>query len=92
MFQAAADPTRVPFRNFNKQETTPTLMGNWVEERWLEEETGVNRYKVCGLRGAACKAHCIMHIRHSIARKLVRNYSSELSRLFICVARLTYPS
>ena len=46
LFQAPPDMTRVPYRSYNKQETVTTLLGNWVEERVLEEETGVNRYKV----------------------------------------------
>lgn len=31
----------------------PTLLGNWVEERVLEDTTGVPRYKVRGTSSAA---------------------------------------
>ena len=35
-----------PFTGFNKRELHGTLVGNWVEERQLESDTGVFRYKV----------------------------------------------
>ena len=36
------------FASYNKQplEDAPTLVGNWVEERSLQDRTGVTRYEV----------------------------------------------
>ena len=44
-----------PFTGFNKRELHGTLVGNWVEERQLESDTGVFRYKVRRFPRRGCR-------------------------------------
>lgn len=42
-----------PFSGYNKKDIHTALVGNWVEERALEADTGIFRYQVCPRRNPA---------------------------------------